>query len=198
MDELSTPNRRKALLAALAAPFVATACASAQTGGSNMSEDPTLAAHTHDWDWLVGDWTVRHRRLKERLSGSTEWEEFAGASRHWSMLGGFGNTDDNVIEIPSGTYRAMSIRAFDPETRRWAIWWLDARYPTRIEPPVYGGFRNGEGVFEGEDTLRGQPIKVRFVWSQITANSAYWEQAFSPDAGASWEVNWMMWFTRAA
>jgi hypothetical protein len=66
-----------------------------------------------------------------------------------------------------------------------------------IEPPVRGGFANGVGIFQGEDTLRGQPIIVRFMWSEITANSARWEQAFSPDAGATWEVNWVMHFTRA-
>jgi hypothetical protein len=113
-------------------------------------------------------------------------------------MGGFGNVDDNVVEIPSGTYRAMSIRAFDAATRRWAIWWLDARTPDRIEPPVFGRFENGVGLFEGDDTLRGQPIKVRFEWSDITTNRPRWQQSFSPDGGATWEVNWVNWFTRIA
>ena len=60
-----------------------------------------------------------------------------------------------------------------------------------------GTFENGVGTFTGPDTLRGQPIIVRYRWSDITANSARWEQAFSPDDGASWEVNWIMHFTRA-
>jgi hypothetical protein len=38
---------------------------------------------------------------------------------------------------------------------------------------------------------------VRFVWSNITADSAHWEQAFSPDGGKSWEVNWITDFKRA-
>ncbi|HTE65485.1 MAG TPA: DUF1579 domain-containing protein, partial [Candidatus Binatia bacterium] len=35
-----------------------------------------------------------------------------------------------------------------------------------------------------------------FVWSDITRNSCRWEQAFSPDAGKTWEVNWVMESTR--
>ena len=53
------------------------------------------------------------------------------------------------------------------------------------------------GSFYADETLRGRPIRVRFIWSEITATTARWEQAFSPDAGASWEINWKMQFTRA-
>lgn len=152
---------------------------------------------SHDWDFLVGRWTVRHRRLKARLAGSTEWEEFAGTSELWLTLGGMGNVDDNVLQLPGGTYRALTIRAFDPKTSEWSIWWLDARYPGRLDPPVRGGFKDGVGTFLGDDTLNGKPIRVRFSWSQITPASARWEQAFSPDGGVTWETNWSMDFTRA-
>lgn len=158
--------------------------------------DADLARHAHDWDWLAGSWNVRHRRLNGRLVGSTDWQEFDGTCRMVPTLAGLGNMDDNWLDLPSGAYRAMGIRAFNPDTAQWSIWWLDARVQT-IEPPVRGGFANGVGIFQGEDTLRGQPIIVRFMWSEITANSARWEQAFSPDAGATWEVNWVMHFTRA-
>jgi hypothetical protein len=40
-------------------------------------------------------------------------------------------------------------------------------------------------------------MRVRFVWSQITATSARWEQAYSPEAGKTWETNWTMEFCRA-
>jgi len=153
--------------------------------------------HEHDWDWLVGRWTVRHHRLKERLAGCTEWEDFNGTSVLWLTLDGLGTVDDNVLELPGGTYRAVGIRAFDRKSGQWSIWWLDARNPTVIEPPVHGGFRDGVGTFIGDDTLRGRPIKMRFVWSRITSTSAHWEQAFSPDGGKTWEVNWRMDFTRA-
>lgn len=184
-------SRRAALLSALAASIAASA--HAQTGGQNM----TAEDHRHDWDWLVGSWNVRHRRLKQRLANSNEWDEFNGTSTLWLTLNGHGTIDDNVLELPSGTYRAVGIRAFNPTIRKWSIWWLDERTPEHLDPPVQGGFANGVGRFEGDDTFNGQPIRVYYQWSDITANSARWEQAFSTDGGATWEVNWVMHFTRA-
>lgn len=162
-----------------------------------LPDEPPQSAGQGDWDFLVGDWNVKHRRLKARLAGSTEWEEFNGTSKLWLTLGGLGTADDNLLELPGGTYRAVGVRAFDAKSRQWSIWWLDARSQT-IDPPVRGGFKDGVGTFVGDDVLRDKPIKVRFRWSEITANSARWEQAFSPDGGKTWEVNWVMHFTRAA
>jgi hypothetical protein len=154
------------------------------------------AARGRDWHWLTGSWEVRHERLKERLTGNHEWEEFNGKSAFWSTLGGLGNVDDNIIDIPSGSYRGVSIRAFDPKSEKWAIWWLDGRNPTYIEPPVLGGFEGDTGTFIGRDTLRGQPILMRFRWHDVRSQRPWWEQAFSPDDGATWEVNWRNYFTR--
>jgi hypothetical protein len=153
---------------------------------------------SRDWDFMVGRWTVEHRRLKTRLAGCTEWEEFPGTSVFRHTLGGLGNVDDNVLELPGGTYRALTIRAFDAPSGEWSIWWLDARYPRSLDPPVRGGFKDGVGTFLGDDTLNGKPIKVRFLWSRITSDSPHWEQAFSPDGGATWETNWIMDFIRAS
>ena len=148
-----------------------------------------------DFDVLHGRWRVAHRRLQRRLEGDTQWDEFAGMSEMKPLLGGLGNVDDNVIELPGGTYRGASLRLFDAETKLWSIWWFDSRNP-RMEPPVVGRFDRGVGSFYADETLRGRPIRVRFIWSEITATTARWEQAFSPDAGASWEINWKMQFTR--
>jgi hypothetical protein len=186
-----------AALIAAGAVMPAPTQAAAPAGGPSMTDQTALTGHEHDWDWLVGRWNVRHRRLKARLAGSTEWEEFDGTSALWLTLGGLGTIDDNVIALPGGTYRAVTVRAFDPKAGQWSIWWLDGRYPTTIEPPVHGGFRDGVGTFIGDDTLRDRPIKVRLRWSDITATSAHWEQAFSPDGGGTWETNWAMDFIRA-
>lgn len=156
--------------------------------------------HTLDgrsgFDFLVGGWTVRHRRLKERLAGCLEWDEFPGTCRLHPLLDGQANVDDNVLELPSGTYRAASIRAYDPGTRQWSIWWLDSRQPRDLGTPVVGAFDKGIGTFYADDTLNGQAIRVRFLWTDIAAASACWQQAFSNDGGATWETNWIMEFER--
>jgi hypothetical protein len=184
------PIRRAAVAITLAGAFLVGARAEAATGHEH-------AGHEHDWDWLVGKWTVEHHYLKGRLDGSKTWESFKGTSTLWLTLGGLGTIDDNVLERPGGAYKAVGVRAFDPKTGKWAIWWLDGRNPDHIDPPVYGGFKDGVGEFTGNDTLNGKPIVVRYRWTDIKANSAHWEQAFSPDGGKTWETNWKMDFTRA-
>lgn len=151
-----------------------------------------------DFDFLIGHWKVSHRRLKERLLGCQDWEHFDGRCRMWPLLGGLGNIDDNVLDLPGGAYRAASMRMFDPVTRLWSIWWIDGRNPHRLDPPVVGGFAGGVGEFQCDDELRGQRIRVRFRWSGIEPGRARWTQAFSADGGQTWEDNWVMDFERLA
>ena len=158
--------------------------------------DDQIGDGRDDFDFLVGRWTICHRRLNARLTGCTDWTEFKGSCVMQKTMQGLGNMDDNWVGLPEGGYGAVTFRRFDPALDRWSIWWLDSRYPN-IEPPVHGRFENGEGVFLGDDVFQGKPIKVRFVWSAITATSCQWRQAFSEDGGATWETNWEMWFTRA-
>ena len=164
-----------------------------------FEKDPASASAVrdgrHDFDVLVGRWSVAHRRLRRRLAGDNQWDEFGGRNELRQIVGGLANVDDNILELPAGTYRAATVRVFDPATKLWSIWWIDGRNP-RLEPPVVGRFVNGVGTFEGDDVFEGRPIRVRFIWSEITGRSARWEQAFSPDGGATWEVNWVMRFTR--
>jgi hypothetical protein len=154
------------------------------------------ASSEHDFDFLVGSWTVQHRKLTRRLAHSSEWETFSGTCQTSPVLGGRGDVDDNILEAPTGTYRAITLRSFDPQTKSWSIWWLDNRHPHELDPPVVGRFRDGVGTFLANDTLNGRSIVVRYIWSDITPNSAKWQQAFSDDAGKTWETNWIMQFHR--
>ena len=44
--------------------------------------------------------------------------------------------------------------------------------------------------------LRGEPVRVKFVWDEITADSARWTQSFRRPHDPDWEVNWVMTFSR--
>ncbi len=165
----------------------------AQAQGTQLTSIST----SHDFDFLIGNWVVHHRKLKHRLAHSDDWETFSGTCEMRTLLDGLANVDDNLLEVPEGTYRAASLRAFDPATKMWSIWWLDSRHPSQLDVPVVGGFRDGVGTFFANDTWEGRPIRVRFIWFDITQDSARWQQAFSLDDGKTWETNWIMDFTRA-
>ena len=150
-----------------------------------------------DFDFLQGRWQVRHRRLLKRLAGCTEWQVFAGTSELRPLLGGAANIDDNTIHLPGGSYRAVTLRAWSPQTGLWSIWWLDGRLPGEIGTPMRGRFEGGVGCFYADETFEGRPIRVRFLWLRTNTPAPRWEQAFSTDGGQTWETNWEMDFSRA-
>ena len=152
----------------------------------------------HDFDPMFGTWHAEHRRLKKRLAGSTEWTTFDGTQVRQPVLGGQANFDDNIFHLPDGDFRGLTMQSFDPKTNIWLVWWLDGRDPRTLDAPMTGSFDAGTGRFYVDDTFAGKPIKVRFVWSEITPKSHKWEQAFSPDGGNTWETNWTTRYTRAS
>ena len=149
-----------------------------------------------DFDFFIGDWQVAHKRLKERLKDCLEWDSFSGSCRTKKILGGAGNFDDNVLHMPNDTYHAATLRTFNAETGLWSIWWLDGRHPDQLDSPMRGQFIDGVGIFYADDMLNGQAIRVRFLWIRPSADQPRWEQAFSIDAGTTWETNWVMDFTK--
>lgn len=152
---------------------------------------------SNDFDFQIGSWRVTHRRLRERLVGSSDWETFSGTSTMRTVLGGAGNIEDNVLHISTGTYRAIAIRSYDPAGKTWAIWWLDGRNPHALDVPVIGRFADGVGTFEAVDTSGARPVHVRFLWLKTNTSAPRWEQAMSADGGETWETNWTMDFERA-
>jgi hypothetical protein len=148
-----------------------------------------------DFDFLIGSWSVRHRRLERRLAQNTNWIEFSGPASARKILGGLGNIDEIVINLPTGPYVGATLRLFNPSTTLWSIYWMDSRNPG-LDPPMTGQFSGGRGLFFGDDTFEGRPIRVRFIWSVLSPMACRWEQAFSADHEQSWETNWVMDWTR--
>jgi len=149
-----------------------------------------------DFDFFIGAWKVRHRRLRERLKGSTSWEEFGGTVVARKVLGGLGNIDEISMERASGRTMGMTLRLYDPASRQWSLHWAD-RATGILQPPMVGEFKDGRGEFYDQETFEGRRVFSRFIWSDITETSCRWEQAFSADGGRTWETNWVMEFARS-
>lgn len=145
-----------------------------------------------DFDFLVGDFVVQNRRLRQRQVGSADWDVFPATNRLWKMLGGIANVD--AFDCPAKGFQGMSVRALDQSTGIWAIGWIDSRGGTML-PPVRGGFVGDKGAFVGADMDGPVPVLCRFQWDRHP-DTPRWAQAFSYDGGASWETNWTMDFTR--
>ncbi len=150
---------------------------------------------SHDFDFLFGRWQIENERLPKHFQGFETWERFKATGEAKPILGGIGNLDDFVPENWRPGFIGMTLRLFNPTTQQWSIYWM-SNQTGKLEPSVIGGFQDGVGIFEGDDVLEGRPIRVRFIWSEITATSAVWEQEFSDDAGKTWEKNWIMRFKR--
>ena len=186
------------------APMRAGARALQRTETATTMDTPIGHDGRHDFDFLHGQWSIRNERLGQRLAGSTDWEIFHATQRCQSLLGGMGNVDDFVSDwTRPGTderFIGMTLRLFGVETKQWSIYWA-GNHDGVLDPPVTGAFADeadGQriGTFSGVDEHEGRPVRVRFRWSQISANTAHWQQAFSADDGATWETNWHMWFRR--
>jgi len=186
-------NRLHGALAALLVNVPIALPADASTPVASARGDAE-ATGVHDFDFMFGDWRVRHRTLKP---GAHAWVEFDGTSTTRSIMGGAGNLEDNVLNPASGSYRASAVRAYDAKTAQWAIWWIDGRNPHGVlDPPVKGRFENGVGRFYSDYEQGGKAMRVRYTWTHATPSSAHWEQATSSDGGATWQTNWTMEFTR--
>lgn len=161
-----------------------------------MSSAVQAVGTARDFDFFMGSWHVHNRRLRKRLAGSDEWDEFTARSVARPLLDGLGNQDEFRTDYDGG-FIGMSFRFFDPVRMRWSIYWADTRRCGELDPPLFGSFVGDTGVFFGRDTFEGRPILVRFIWSRVSTGAPRWEQAFSEDDGASWETNWVMDFTPA-
>lgn len=152
---------------------------------------PRFVGRRGDFDFLVGRWRVANRRLRERLAGCEQWDEFVGDAQAEVRHDGAISVDE--IRFPSLGAAGFTLRTLDHAAERWAIYWISSG-SGRLEPPVWGGFDGDRGCFVGLDTHAGRPVQVRFDWTR-GADAAHWSQAFSAD-GDTWETNWHMAFTR--
>lgn len=157
---------------------------------------PSATSSKNDFDFLEGRWAVYNRKLKSRLTGCAEWEEYESALHMRKTLLGLGNVENYYATFDGKPFEGMAIRLFNSKTKLWTIHWVDSNHSFMDEHPVTGSFENGVGKFYARDTCHGQPIIMLYQWDATKPERPIWSQAFSPDNGQSWEWNWEMYLTK--
>ncbi|HEY7224554.1 MAG TPA: hypothetical protein VH561_13335 [Micromonosporaceae bacterium] len=147
-----------------------------------------------DFDFLAGSWTSVQRRLERVLSDCDDWYEFSATLDTSVHLDG--NATFDVLRSPERDLEGLTLRLYSPDEQVWRIWWASPATGGRLDVPVVGRFDGSIGTFECDDSFEGRPIRVRYRWSDVGTEHPRWEQAFSPDSGQTWEVNWRAVFTR--
>ena len=190
-----------AWMGCLAFSWVPTAATNAANTTAMAGSAPAAAdAQAHAFDFLMGTWSIQNTFLAKRLQHSNEWLRFQATDLERPLRTGTGNLEYYATSHWPH-FVGMSLRLYDPHTHQWTIYWSDNRFSAGVlQPPVKGSFDHGRGVFEGPDHFDGAPITVRFTyaWRAGDPNHVRWTQAFSRDNGKTWEINWIMDFTRTS
>ncbi len=150
----------------------------------------------HDFDFHVGTWRTHVSRLLHPLTGSNVWAQYDGTTVVRKVWDGRANLAELEAEGPAGHLELASFRLYDPQSHQWSLNVASSR-GGGLGVPTIGAFDKGRGEFFDQETFNGRVILVRFVISDVTAESCHFEQAFSVDGGKSWEVNWIATDTRA-
>ncbi len=141
----------------------------------------------HDFDFLVGQWQVQNRRLKNGA-----WTTFESEIHMRKTLAGLGNVENYYAQFDGKDFEGQAVRLFQPTTRLWSIYWIDSNTMKMDELPVVGSFENGIGKFYALDNS----TLIVYQWDKTDPENPIWSQATSIDEGITWEWNWEMKLSR--
>lgn len=182
-------------LVAIVGALSSTTSSSSAQSLARCGEAPARA-----FDFWVGDWNIRQRILRE----DGTYLEFPAKTSVSLALDGCA-----LIEYWEGEVqffwegmekpemmKAISVRAYDPRTKKWHIHWMDTR-SRHFDTPYVGDFADSGGVFYREwQTPEGARVG-RITFSSISRDSVSWSLAVSSDGRQSWTPIWMMEMRRA-
>lgn len=167
-------------------------------GGAQATPAPAERDGSHDFDFEVGTWTIHLKRRLHPLTGSNTWVEFDGTSKTFKIWDGRAQIEQfETDSATAGRIEGLTLRTYDPTAHEWRLSWANSKTGI-LDPAQVGKFRDGRGEFYCQDFIGGRTILIRFIWSDITPNSAHFEQSFSDDGGKTWEVNWITDQTRVS
>jgi hypothetical protein len=148
-----------------------------------------------DFDFHFGTWHTHLRFLVHPLTGSDTWAERDGTVNVRKIWNGRANLEELEAGNSTTTFKGMTLLLYNPQAHQWSQAFSNINDGT-LNTPLIGEFKNGRGEFHGQERYNGRTILVRFVWSDITADSYHMEQSYSDDGGKTWEPNFIANLTR--
>jgi hypothetical protein len=150
---------------------------------------------SHDFDFEIGRWKTSVKRLAKPLTGDTKWIAYEGTTTVRPIWNGRANLVELEADGPSGHFRGLNLRLYDPVAKQWSLTFANAAAGV-LNTPAIGAFSGARGEFYDQESLDGRAILVRFVISDVTNDACHFEQSFSADGGKTWETNWIAQDTR--
>jgi hypothetical protein len=163
---------------------------------SAIRHAPGATDGSHDFDFHFGVWKTHIHRLLKPLTNSRAWTDYDGTSVVSKVWGGRASLLELEVDGPSGHIQGLGIRLFNPQSHQWSLNWVNGGSDPYMTTPMVGKFADGQAQFYDQEEFGGKIIMSRNGFFAITLNSSRFEQAFSDDAGKTWETNWIMIFTR--
>jgi hypothetical protein len=185
------------LLKRLSAPF--RAALTVLTSIALINPTTALARErdgSRDFDFNFGTWNTHIKRLAHPLSGSNDWVSYSGSVTVRKVWGGRANAEEVEADGPSHL-ELLIVRMYNKQARQWTLVGATSGEDT-LEPPLWGDFEDGRGVFYGQDTVGGKTVLVRQTFYNVTSNSYSFEQAYSTNGGVAWEKNMLADLTRTS
>ena len=112
------------------------------------------------------------------------------------VWGGRANLNEFEADGRAGHIEGLTLRLYNPQSHQGSLYSANSRTGVIGGPPSAGEFKDGRREFFCQDTIHGRAIFTRYIWSDITANSAQFEQSFSDGGGKTWELDWISTVTR--
>jgi hypothetical protein len=148
-----------------------------------------------DFDFNFGIWKTHVERLLHPLTRASSWAEYDGTSMVSKVWDGRASLLELDVDGPAGHLEGFGLRLYDPQAHQWSLNWVSGAAGA-FDQPMIGQFEGGRGEFVDQELFSGKVILARNSFSDISADFARFEQAFSQDGARTWETNWVMTFAR--
>jgi hypothetical protein len=163
-----------------------------------LSQTPTPAPAVHDgqhdFDFNIGVWHTRIKRILDPFAGSSESVELNGIVTVRKVWDGKAELEEIEADGPKGHWEGLTLFLYNPSAHQWSQSFANSK--VGILSSNIGEYKDGRVVLIGQDTVNDKTILVRAMWSDIRPDSHQYEESYSNDGGTTWVRSFIANLTR--